>query len=371
MRLSKRALGVSASETLRLYQEVARLRASGRKVVSLLEGEPDLPPPSAAVTATVAALKKGLTRYSPSAGLPELRRELARRHRVRPERVLVTNGAKQAIYESLQALCGPGDEVVIPSPYWVTFPEAVRLAGGTPVFAPMHGHSLDLSAVEAALSPRTRAVLVNTPHNPTGAVYPARELRALARLARARGLWLISDEAYADLVFDRREHASLASFAPERTLTIRTFSKGFSMTGFRVGYVVAPPAAAAALARMHGHMTGNVCTFAQYGALAALKAGRAFHDERRRVFQRRRDLAFALGSKLFACEKPQGAFYLWADARRHDAKSSRLAERLLKGGVAVVPGSACGQEGFLRVSFASSEANIKKGFALMEKVLCR
>ncbi|MEQ1920637.1 MAG: aminotransferase class I/II-fold pyridoxal phosphate-dependent enzyme, partial [Elusimicrobiota bacterium] len=241
MRLSKRAEAIAESATLRLSAAAARLRAEGREVLSLLEGEPDLPVPPAVREATRRALARGETRYSDSAGLPELRALIAKKLKVAPENIVVTNGAKQAIYETLQAICGPGDEILIPSPYWVTFPEAARLAGAKPVFVPTRAHQLDLAAVARAVTKRTRAIIINSPNNPTGAVYPAAVLRGLARLAVKRGLYIVSDEAYEDFVYDRASTASVAAFAPKNTITIRTFSKSFSMTGFRVGFLAAPP----------------------------------------------------------------------------------------------------------------------------------
>jgi aspartate aminotransferase len=384
MRLSSRAQAAAESRTLSLSARVARLRAEGADVVSLLEGEPDLPVPAPVLRATEEALRAGRTRYSTSAGLPELRAAIAakleRENGVRaaPDGVLVTNGAKQALYEVLQALCGPGDEVIVLSPYWVTFPEAVKLAGAVPVVVETgRGGTLDVDAVGRALGPATRAIIVNSPNNPTGAVYPADALRALAALAEGRDLTLISDEAYEGLVYDGARHVSVASTgaaAAARTVTIQTFSKSFAMTGYRVGYAAGPEALMRAAARVHGHVTGNVCTFAQHGALAALGLGAEHRESWRAAHQARRDLAFSLASRLFHVEKPPGGLFLWADARaRFDGRrpdSALFAERLLeKGGVAAVPGSACGREGFLRLSFSQPEAVLREAYRRIEAAL--
>jgi aspartate aminotransferase len=379
MRLSKRALGVSESETLRLSVEISRLRAAGETVVSLLEGEADIPAPPAVVAATAAAGREGFTRYSASSGLPALKTEICRKlerdNRIvaRAENILVANGAKQALYEVLQALSGPGDEVLVASPYWVTFPEAVRLAGAAPVFAP-----LDVDALGRAVTSRTRALILNSPNNPNGKVCSREELRALVQLARRKDFVIISDEAYESLVFDGAAHVSPASLGPDaarRVVTVQTFSKSHSMTGFRVGYLCADAELTRAVARIHSHLTGNVCTFAQYGAIAALKLGRSYVESRRRIFEGRRNLAFGLSQEIFAGDRPQGGFYVFADARRHLRgrlrTSADLAAHLLKKAhVAVVPGSACGQEGFLRISFSSSEDNIREGFRRMKECLC-
>lgn len=384
MRVSSRARSVAESLTLKLSSEAARLRAEGVDVVSLLEGEPDLPAPKAAVEAAAAALREGRTRYSASAGLPELRAAISRKLRnengveVPPSGVVVTNGAKQAVYEALQALCDPGDEVLIPAPCWVTFPEAVKLAGGVPVLVPCRAdHQLDLDALERAAGPRTRAIVLNTPNNPTGAVYPEEALRAVVALAARRGLAIVSDEAYEALVYDGARHSSVASLGAEAaalTVTIQTLSKSFAMTGFRVGWLAGPAPLAEAVARVHGHVTGNACTFAQHGALAALSLGEAHRGPWRAAHQARRDAAYALGSRLFECVRPQGGLFLFADARRHLGArfpdSAALAAHLLeKARVAVVPGSAFGREGFLRLSFSAPEAVLREACARMEKAL--
>lgn len=381
MRLSSRAEAASESATLRLSAAAARLRAGGREVLSLLEGEPDLPAPSKVREATRRALARGLTRYSDAAGLPELRVLISRKLRARngiaaaPDDILVTNGAKQALYDALQTICGPGDEVLIPSPYWVSFPESVRLAGAKPVFVATRAHQLDVDAVARAVTPRTRAIIINSPNNPTGAVYPAAALRALARLAARRGFLIVSDEAYEDFVYDAAAHVSVAALgAAGRTITIQTFSKSYSMTGFRVGFLHAPAEIVRAARRLHGHITGNVCTFAQHGAIAALGLGRGELERRRAVFQKRRDLAYALASRRFDCVKPRGGLFVFADARRHLGgrikDTEALAENLLhKAGVSVVPGSACGMEGFLRFSFTSPEPVLREAFSRIEAAL--
>jgi len=381
MRLSRRAEAIAESATLRLSTEAARLRAEGHEVLNLLEGEPDLPVPPSVREATRRSLARGETSYSDASGLPALRAAIARKLKTHngfaatPEGIVVTNGAKQAIYDALQAICGPGDEVLIPSPYWVTFPESVRLAGAKPVFVPTRAHQLDVDAVARAVTPRTRAIIINSPNNPTGAVYPATALRALARLAAKRDFLIVSDEAYEDFVYDGASHASVAALgAASRTITVQTFSKSFSMTGFRVGFLAAPPEIARAVRRIHGHITGNVCTFAQHGAIAALGLGGAELDRRRALFQKRRDLAYALASRSFDCSKPHGGLFVFADARRLLGKrfndSAALAEHLLKkAGVSVVPGSACGLEGFLRLSFCSPEPVLRAAFARIEAAL--
>jgi aspartate aminotransferase len=384
MKFSSRVLAVSESATLRLSAEAARLRAGGADIIGFLEGEPDLPVPDAVLRAVEAALRAGRTRYSASTGLAELKAAAARKLRdengvaAEPENILVTNGAKQAIYEALQVLCDPGDEVLIPSPCWVTFPEAVKLAGATPIHVETDAfHQPDLGALDAAVTPKTKAIILNTPNNPTGAVYSGAVLRSLVAFAIRRGLTIVSDEAYEGLVYDGSRHVSVASLSSEaaaRTVTIQTFSKSFAMTGFRVGYLAGPFDFVKAAASVHSHLTGNVCTFAQLGAVAALDLGAAHRDAWRDAHQKRRDIAFELASRLFGGTKPQGGLFLFADARRHLGgrfkDSAALSRHFLeKGRVAVVPGSAFGREGFLRLSFSSSEEVLREGFERMGKVL--
>ncbi len=376
MRLASRTAALAESATLRLSSEVARLRRSDVPVLSLLEGEPDLAAPSPVVDAVVSALRAGRTRYSDSSGLPELRSLISAKLKAdngiaaAPDDILVTNGAKQALYEALQALVGPGDEVLIPSPCWVTFPQAVTLAGAAPVL-------VESERLAEAITPRSRVIILNSPNNPTGKVCTEEYLKSVVDLAVKHDLVIISDEAYEGLVYDRLRHvspAALGALAAERTVTVQTFSKSFAMTGFRVGYLTGPAEVVRAAARIHGHVTGNVCTFAQHGAVAALGLAAAERAERRAVFERRRDIAYALGSRLFPCDKPQGGLFLWVDARgRLGGKcptSAALAARLLEDAkVAVLPGSACGGEGFLRISFSAAEDVLREGFARIERAL--
>jgi aspartate aminotransferase len=386
MRLSSRALAASESETLRLWNEAARLRSEGREILSLLEGEPDLPVPEPIIHATTNALEGGQTRYSSSTGLAGLKTALAGKLRdvnavdAPPENILVANGAKQAIYEVLQALCEPGDEVLIPAPCWVTFPESVKLSGARPVLVDTGpDHQLDLPALRRAITPKTKALILNTPNNPTGAVYREKDLQSAVELANERDLIIIADEAYEALVYDGARHVSVAALgkgAAARTVTVQTFSKSFGMTGYRVGYACGPAELMKAAGRIHSHVTGNVCTFAQLGALhAVVMAFQTKHRETWRAeHQKRRDAAYERAAKLFDCVKPQGGLFLFADARRHLGRkfktSTELASHFLReAGVAVVPGSAFGREGFVRLSFSQPETVLREAFARLEKAL--
>lgn len=381
---SKRVLAIAESTTLRLSAEIGRLRRDGQKIINLLEGESDLPTPGKIKALTIQALRGNQTRYSDLMGLPELKTLIAGKLRdenkipMTEKNILVTHGAKQAIYGALQTLCNPGDEVIILSPYWVTFPEAARLAGAKPVFAQTIDGQPDLNKIIKALTRKTKGIIINTPNNPTGAVYSFETLKKIAQLAQRRDFFILSDEAYERLVFDGCRHLSIASVsrdAAKRTVTVQTFSKTYSMTGFRVGYLAADESVIKAVARLQGHMTGNICAFIQRGAAAALQLDKDYYPRFRAAFERRRDIAYEAATEIFDCVKPQGGFFVFPDVRRYLGKrfksSSELAAHLLnEAHVAVVPGSACGMEGHLRISFSSSEENIRAGFASIKKTLC-
>jgi aspartate aminotransferase len=374
MHLSKRTTQIEGSRTARLIPAMARLRQAGRDVINFAVGEPDTATPMEVIEATHQALSRGETRYGPTAGLPALREAIARRFgTLSAGNILVTNGSKQGLYLIFQAICDPGDRVILPAPCWVSFPEQIKLAGAVPVFVPCRGHRLDVEAITGAISPRTRAVLINSPNNPTGAVYGREDLGAVVKLCMEKDLYLISDEAYDAFVYDGLAHVSPLEWpeARDRVIVTRSFSKPFPMTGFRVGYVAAPTDTVAMMERLQSHVTGNVCTFAQHGALAALAMEKEYLPGIQKDMARRRDLAHALATERFDCIRPQGAFYLFPDISTH-LKNGETAEdfslRLLeKTGVATVPGEAFGAVGHLRISYAVAEDLIEKGFERIRK----
>ncbi|MCK5203863.1 MAG: pyridoxal phosphate-dependent aminotransferase, partial [Desulfobacterales bacterium] len=355
---------------------IQQLRQEGRKIIDLAVGEPQFDTPAAVIDATKNALDAQKTRYSPVNGLSELRTRLAAQFSGYDiENILITNGSKQALFMIFQVICDSSDEVIIPTPFWVSFVEQVKLAGGKPVPVATKDHQLNCEAIEAAVTPRTKAILINSPNNPSGAVYPMADLQKIARLADDHNLLIVADEAYNAFVYDGYVHASILDIesARNRVIVTRSFSKSYSMTGFRIGYVAAPGQIIAALSKIQSHLTGNVCTFAQYGALAALSLGGHLLSARQSELQQKRDLAFQYVSKLFDCIKPQGAFYLFPDVStvlKNDETSEALAGRILKqAGVAVVAGEAFGMAKHLRISFAVSEENLKNGLEQIAEVL--
>ena len=369
MQLSKRARQIEPSRTARFIPAMAKLRGQGMDVINFAVGEPDFPTPPAIVQATAEALARGETRYGPVAGIPELRARLAQGvEGAAAENLVIASGSKQALYLIFQAICDPGDQVILPSPCWVSFPEQVRLAGAEPVMVSSPENRIDAARLAAAVTPRTRAVLINSPNNPTGAVYTREEIDAVLDLCLERDLVLVSDEAYELFVYDGHHHISpwYRADTRDRVVVTRSFSKPFAMTGFRVGYAAAPAPLAKAMEKILSHASGNVCTFAQYGALAALDIQEQTVAEVMAAMTRRRNLALEQASALFDCAPPQGAFYIFADisCRLKKGKSAEdfCMDLLGKTGVAMVPGEAFGAPGFARISYAVAQDRINDGF---------
>lgn len=376
MKLSDRIQGVEGSKTARFIPLVEALKRQGRPVISLAIGEPVVDTPAAVVDATKRALDQQETRYSDMAGLMSLRSALADRFAgCGPENIVVFNGSKQALYTIFQTICDPGDQVVVPVPCWVSFVEQIKLAGGEPVMVDTNDHQLNIDAISAAVTEKTKAILINSPNNPTGAVYPRGDLERIAGLAREHDLFVVADEAYDFFVYDNLAQTSFFDLEAvhDRLIVTRSFSKHYAMTGFRVGYAVAPSAVAAAMVRLQSHLTGNVCTFAQFGAMAALGMDDGLLIRRRADLQRKRDLAFDQVAGLFPCIRPQGAFYLFPDISGHLKKgetSGGFAARILeKAAVAVVPGEDFGMDGHVRICFAAPDDQLMDAFKRIREVL--
>lgn len=376
MQLSHRINQIEESGTVQFTLLLQQLRKQGRDVIDLAVGEPPFDTPATVIEATKKALDEGRTKYGPVAGLPELKSELVQQFDGYDEKnIIIANGSKQCLYSIFQVICDPGDEVIIPRPYWVSFPQQVKLAGGRPVFVDTHNHHLDCERIEAAVSPRSRAILVNSPNNPTGAVYPAQDLFEIARIAIRHNLYIISDEAYSFYVYDGQKAESLFEIGElrSRLIVTRSFSKGFNMTGFRLGYMAASRDIIAAINRLQSHLTGNVCTFVQHGALAALKMKDEDTCGWRLDLEKKRDFAFRKISGWFDCIKPCGAFYLFPDVSRrldNGMTSADFARRLLENhSVAVVPGEEFGMPGHIRISYAVSKDSLESGLARIAEAL--
>lgn len=376
MKLSDRISNVEESQTVQFTQLLQQFRRQGRAVINLAVGEPHLDPPHAVIESTKQALDQGMTRYGTVSGLQELKSGLAEQFDGYDDRnIIISNGSKQSLFSIFQVICNPSDEVIIPRPFWVSFPQQVIIAGGKPIFVETCSHQLNLEAIEQAITPRTRAVLLNSPNNPTGAVYPGKDLEKIAQLALEHNLYIISDEAYGLFVYDGLSAASPFELRMirDRLIVIRSFSKTYNMTGFRIGYMAASSDIIKAVGRFQSHLTGNVCSFAQHGALAALDTDESLLTKWRDDLEKQRDYAYSRTRDLFDCIKPQGAFYLFPEVRQHLKRGMTavdLASHMLENyGVAVVPGEAFGMPGHIRISYAVSEENLVGGFDKIAEAL--
>lgn len=377
--LSTWARNVAPSPTLAVDAKAKALLAAGEDVCGFAAGEPDFDTPEHIKEACAAALKAGKTKYAPTPGIMPLREAVAEQYatkyglQVEPAQVVVSPGGKFSCYLGVLATCSPGDEVIIPAPYWVSYPEMVKLAGATPKFVlcdDSTGFKLTPAQFEAVITPQTRLLILCSPSNPTGAVYTRDELAALMDVAVKHNLYVMSDEMYEFLVYDGAQPTCVATLSPEaaaRTLVVAGFSKTYSMTGWRIGTTVAPKPIAKAIAEMQSQMSSNVTTFAQYGALAALKEKektKAALALMLTAFDRRRKFLHAELNKIpsVSCLLAQGAFYLFPNISSFGLKDAEFCDRLLDSEkVAAVPGSAFGAEGYLRLSYATSDEIIAKG----------
>lgn len=387
MRLAQRVSRIGESATLRVSRRAAQLRAEGVDVLDLGAGEPDFDSPSVAVESARKALEEGFTRYTPAAGIPALRKALAERYRSLygapwgAGDVVVTVGAKAALFELALALFDIGDEVVIPSPSWVSFPEQLRFAGADPVDVPTDpddGFRIRAEPVIKAFTDRTRAVIVNSPCNPTGGVIGADDLERLTAACAERGVVLIADETYERFVYEG-EHASAAALAgryPETVVLVASFSKTYAMTGWRIGYMFGPPPLVRAVSNIQSHATSNPTSFAQSGALTALTEAEPDVERMIATYRERREVLTRKLNELpgVSCSPPGGAFYAFPDvtgALCGDMPDSlSFAEKLLdEAAVAVVPGIAFGAEGHVRISFACSTEELERAIERIDKFL--
>ena len=372
--LSKRIAQVTPSLTLSITAKAKALKAKGIDVISLGAGEPDFDTPDFIKEAAIDALKKGVTKYTPVEGTLELRKAIVQKLKrdqglsYTPEQIIVSVGAKHSIFNLFQVMLNEDDEVLIPSPYWLSYPEMVTLSGGKSVFietAEKTEFKITPQQLEKAITPRTKILVINSPSNPTGAVYRRNELEALVPiLLKHSQVWILSDEIYEKLIFGGVSHTSIASLHPEiaeRTLLVNGHSKAYAMTGWRMGYCACPKEVAGAVSTLQSHSTSNPTSFAQSGAVAALEKGDAEAKKMCQIFEKRRDLFVSELRKIpkFKVFVPQGAFYVFVNIEQTGIGSMRLTERLLEEAcVAVVPGLCFGSDKHIRLSFACSESDL-------------
>lgn len=393
-RISRRIAAIAESATLAVDAKAKALKAEGRPVIGFGAGEPDFATPDYIVAAAAEALEDPKNfRYSPAAGLPELRSAIAQATQrdsgwaVEPSQVLVTNGGKQAVYQAFQTVVDDGDDVLLPAPYWTTYPEAIRLAGGNPVevFAGAEqDYKVTPEQLEAAYTERTKALLFCSPSNPTGAVYTAEETRAVGEWAASKGIFVISDEIYQHLTYDDVEFTSMAQAVPElheHLILLNGVAKTYAMTGWRVGWLVAPADVVKAATNLQSHLSSNVNNVAQRAALAALNGPMDQVERMREAFdRRRRKIVEGLNAiDGVVCPTPTGAFYAYPDvtallgrefAGVTPTTSAELAELILeKAEVAVVPGEAFGPSGYLRLSYALGDDDLAEGLSRLQDFL--
>ncbi len=389
MQFSESVSRISVSSTLAVVMKSAQLRASGISVVDFGAGEPDFATPEPIRRAAIAALESGFTHYTPTGGIRDLKQAVVDRHAqdfgsdYRPEECLVTVGGKQAIFEALVATLNPGDEVILPVPYWVSFLDIIHYAGGHEVTVETReeeNFTLRAAQVEARLTPRTRVIIVNSPNNPTGAVVPPGEMEKLLELAAQHNLLLISDECYCQFLYDGRKPYSLGStHQRENLLIVGSLSKTYAMTGWRVGFALGAPPLLSAMLKLQSHSTSNPTSFAQMGALEALRGPQRSVAAMRDKFAHRRQLVVS-GLRAIPgiqCTEPEGAFYVYPNVGEYLRKkglpdSQDLAVRLLdEAHVALVPGPAFGTAEHVRISYATSEEQINEGLRRLREFFSR
>lgn len=393
-RVSARIAAIAESATLAVDAKAKALKAAGRPVIGFGAGEPDFATPDYIVEAAVEACREPRNhRYTPAGGLPELKEAVAAKtlrdsgYQVEPSQVLITNGGKQAVYETFAALLDPGDEVLLPTPYWTTYPESIALAGGVPVEVladETTGYRVSVEQLEAARTPRTKVLLFVSPSNPTGAVYSPEAVREIGRWAHANGLWVVTDEIYEHLVYGDAAFSSIVVEVPELADTcvvVNGVAKTYAMTGWRVGWMIGPKDVIKAAGNLQSHATSNVSNVAQRAALAAVSGDLSAVEQMRAAFDRRRRTMVSMLNEIDGvfCPEPEGAFYAYPSVKdvlgrtiagRTPKTSAELAELILEEAeVAVVPGEAFGPSGYLRLSYALGDDDLAEGVGRIQRLL--
>ncbi|GET42040.1 pyridoxal phosphate-dependent aminotransferase [Microseira wollei] len=382
MKLAARVGQVTPSLTLAIDAKAKAMKASGIDICSFSAGEPDFDTPEHIKAAAKQALDAGKTKYGPAAGEPKLRSAIAQKLKTdnhldySAENVLVTNGGKHSLFNLMLALLDPGDEVIIPSPYWVSYPEMVKLAAGVPVIIDTdakNNYKITPDQLRQACTSKTRLFVLNSPSNPTGVVYTPEEIKALAEVVVEKDILVVSDEIYEKILYEDTKHVSIGALGSEifaRTIISNGFAKAYSMTGWRVGYLAAPVELIKAATNIQGHSTSNVCTFAQYGAIAALESSQDCVKEMLSAFTQRRQVMLERlnGMPGLSCAKPDGAFYMFVDISFTGLTSLEFCDGLLESQqVAVIPGIAFGADDCIRLSYATSLEIIEKGMDRLDK----
>ena len=380
--IARRAASLSPSLTLVIDSKAKEMKAKGEDVVGFGAGEPDFDTPQHIKDAAAAALAAGFTKYTPSSGIPELRQAIADKFlrenglTYKPSQIIVSNGGKHSCYNVILATCQEGDEVIIPAPYWLSYPEMVKLAGATPVILETTDQTefkVTPAQLRAAITSKTRLFILNSPSNPTGSVYTPDEIKALGDICVEKGVLIMSDEIYEHLTYDGAQVKSVASFSQahyDHTIIVHGFAKAWSMTGWRLGFLAAPEPIAKAIDAVQSHSTSNPCSFAQKGGVAALTGSQAHLPGWLAEYAKRRTRAWEMLNAMpgVSCVNSKGAFYLFPNISKTGLKSADFCARLLEQEkVAAVPGIAFGADDYIRISYATSLANIEKGLGRMDR----
>jgi aspartate aminotransferase len=381
-KISRRAAALSPSLTLAIDSKAKQMKAEGQDVVGFGAGEPDFDTPQHIKDAAAKALATGFTKYTPAAGIPELRQAIADKHKrenglsYKPSQIIVSCGGKHSCFNVIFATCEEGDEVIIPAPYWLSYPEIVKLASAQPVIVETSDRTefkITPAALRQAITPRTRLLILNSPSNPTGSVYTPQEIKALGDICVEKGVLIMSDEIYEHLLYDGAQHQSVASFSSahfEHTILVHGFAKAWSMTGWRLGWCAAPEPIAKAIDAIQSHSTSNPTSFAQKGAVAALNGPQDHLQGWLAEFNKRRSFAWKVLNSIpgISCVNAKGAFYLFPKISKTGLKSSEFCARLLESEkVAAVPGIAFGADDYIRLSYATSMTNLEKGLERIER----
>jgi aspartate aminotransferase len=392
--VSERVKGICPSLTLEITAKAKKMKAEGISVVGFGAGEPDFNTPEYINNAAKKAIDIGFTKYTPAAGTVELKKAICDKFlkdnnlAYEPAQIVVSSGAKSSLYHAICAIVNEGDEVILPSPYWLTYPELIKLAGGKVVYVKADeksGYKMTAEQFANAITDKTKALILNSPNNPTGAVYSEQEIRAIAKICEEKNIYVISDEIYEKLVYAGEKHFSIAQvsdFMKEHTIIINGMSKSFAMTGWRIGYLAAPLALAKAISSMQSHTTSNACSISQYASTEALTSpeGDKFIVEMQSIFDERRKfmVEYLKGIDNIVCIEPKGAFYVFVDVSKFYGKSYNgkvingsleFADQALSKGVALIPGVAFGDDNCIRLSYAISIEDIKEGLSRLKSFL--
>lgn len=383
MQLSARVKNVSASLTLAITAKAKEMKAQGIDVIGFGSGEPDFDTPGHIKDAAVKAIHYGFTKYTPASGIDSLKKAICEKLQrdnglsYDPSQIVVSCGAKHSIYNIIQVICDRGDEIIIPAPYWLSYPEMAKLAEATPIFIDTDektNFKIQANDLKKAISKKTKAIIINSPSNPTGCVYSEKELKEIGKIAVENNITIISDEIYEKIIFDGKKHVSVASLGKEifkNTIVVNGVSKSFSMTGWRIGYIASVNEdAVSGIKNLQSHSTSNPASISQIAALEAIKGDDSEVNTMVAEFEKRRDYIVKRINAIdgFSCVKPEGAFYVFCKIEKKDLSSMELSQRLLEEArVALVPGKAFGSDKHVRLSFATSMGNIEKGMNRIEE----